>query len=205
MKIIKPFFFGITAALGALFLELLIGMFIGSPEDFADIFFSRITSILILSVLVEELLKLIFIYRSQLELKIYFQNNADEKEIGKSFFLNSFFVGAGFACMESFFIIFSLPSARDVFDLKLAISGILIIHAVTSSVMGYLLIKYSSSKFFAASIALLAAVLIHIIYNSLIIYSVQPLLIFAYLLFFVFVFSAMAFSVNVKGSKTGAF
>ncbi|OGI17306.1 MAG: hypothetical protein A2Z52_02865 [Candidatus Moranbacteria bacterium RBG_19FT_COMBO_42_6] len=201
MKFIRPFFFGITAALGALFLELLIGMLIGSPEELTDIFFNQLTLLLILSVLIEEILKLTFVYRSQLELKNYLQNETETIKIGREFFLNSFLVGIGFSCMESFFIFFSLSSVQEVFDLKLAILGIFLIHTFTSSLMGYLPIKFSSYKFYVVPPVLLIAMLIHLLYNSLIIYSVQPFFILAYLLVLALVFIAMALSLRIKTQK----
>src|SRR5659263_230637 len=107
--LIRPFFFGILAALGALFLELIIGMLVGSPQD-----------------------------------------------------LNTIFIGLGFSFIELAFIFFSLPSIKDALTLKLAISGILIIHTATSAIMGYLLAKYESAKYVVIPTILIAAVFIHL-------------------------------------------
>lgn len=201
MKITRSFFFGILAALGALFLELLIGMLIGSPQDLTDIFFNQITPLLILAVLTEEILKFIFVYRSFLELKVDFQNINNQGWINKEVFLNSLFIGIGFSFTELLFILFGLPSTQALLDLGLAVSGILIIHTFTASVMGYVLANYSSLRFSSIPIVLLATTVIHLFYNSLIIYSARPIFVLFYLLFFVLTFFAIFLKANLKKTK----
>lgn len=201
MKMIRPFFFGILAALGALFLELIIGMLAGSPQDLKNIFSDQITPLLVSAVLTEELLKFTFIYRRSWELKVYFQNSNDPARLEKVIFLNSLFIGLGFSFIELAFIFFSLPSIRDALDFKLAISGILIIHTATSAIMGYLLTKYESAKYVVIPTILIAAAFIHLFYNFLIIYSAQPFFVFLYLLLVVLIFAALALAVNLKNAK----
>lgn len=201
MKFIRPFFFGILAALGALFLELIIGMLVGSPQDLKNIFSDQITPLLASAVLTEELLKFTFIYRRSWELKVYFQDSNSSVGLEKVVFLNSIFIGLGFSFIELAFIFFSLPSIKDALTLKLAISGILIIHTATSAIMGYLLARYESAKYVVIPTILIAAVFIHLFYNSLIIYSARPFFVFLYLLSVILIFAALALAVNLKNAK----
>ncbi|HEX7586162.1 MAG TPA: hypothetical protein VF390_00825 [Patescibacteria group bacterium] len=197
----RSFFFGITAALGALFLEIFFGMIINSPQVLTDIFFNQVTPFLVLAVLTEEILKFTFIYKRRSELKIYFQNIGTQKVIKKEIFFNSFFIGIGFSFIELLFVFFSLPSLGDTLNLKMAILGILIIHTATSSIMGYLLAKYETVIFSLILMTLLITTTAHLFYNSLLIYSAQPFFILFYLIVFCLILVTMIFRLFLEDTK----
>jgi|GEM_PF-770641 len=198
MKILKPLFFGLIAALGALFLELFLATFFSTPQDLFGISSKQITFFLAVTVLIEELMKLAFIYRDWLDLKI---SSATLSESRKIIFFHSFFVGIGFSIIELLFIFFGLQSICDVSDFKLAISGILLIHTATSSIMGYLLARPAPLKFFTIPNALILAVTIHFFYNLLVVYSANPFFIFFYLLFLALIFSGLGLRVCFEKAK----
>lgn len=198
---IRSFFFGITAALGALFLELTIGIFFNNPQDLTGIFFKQITPFLLLTVLAEELLKFIFIYKRHSELKLHFQNIGHPQASTKEIFFNSFFIGVGFSFIELLFIFFSLTSFGGALNLKIALLGILIIHISTSSIMGCLLAKYEAISFSFILMTILIAAIAHLFYNSLLIYSVQPFFIILCLIVFCLILAITAFRLTFTDMK----
>lgn len=152
-KFIKPFLFGIIAALGALVLELIFYIIFPGRETQQD-YYNKITLFLFLVVAIEELLKVLIIYKSSEE----FSNEND-------IFISSFFVGAGFSLIELFLKDLDYESL-----LSLGNFNIMLVHILTAGLAGFFISKQPViKKSFLIKIWLLAS-LIHLSYNLLIIY-----------------------------------
>jgi RsiW-degrading membrane proteinase PrsW (M82 family) len=152
-KFIKPFFFGIIAALGALILELVFYIILPSQETQQD-YYSKITIFLFLVVAVEEALKVLMVYKNAQEFK-------DENDI----FISSFFVGAGFALAELFL---KDLGSKELFSI--GNMNIVLMHILTAGLVGYFLSKEQAiGRRFLVKIWLLAF-LVHLAYNLLVIY-----------------------------------
>ena len=198
MKFLRLFFFGIIAALSALFLELVIVTALGDSQEMLYTFFAQITPLLFAIVIVEEIFKFIFIYKSYSDLKSDFKKTTDTDAIIKKIFFSSIYIGLGFSFIEILVVSTSLSFDRNFSQFALPALGIMMVHIVTSATMGYLLAK---SKF-VDSILILKALLItasvHIFYNLLIIYSASPLYISLYLLSLISFFLIMFLKITPK-------
>lgn len=152
-KIIKSFLLGILAALGALFLELVFYLIFPSQETQQD-YYNKITLFLFLIVAIEELLKVLMIYKNSTEL-------SGENDI----FISSFFIGTGFALTE----LFLKESVRQSL-FSLGNLNIILVHILTAGLAGYFISKQPAPrKSFLVKIWLLAFSG-HLLYNLLIIY-----------------------------------
>jgi len=151
-KFIKPFFFGIIAALGALFLELILYLIF--PEQETQInYYNKITLFLFLVVAIEEAFKVLLVYKNS-------EDFSNENDI----FISSFFIGAGFALAELFL--------KDLGSKLFSIGNlnIFLLHILTAGLAGYLLSKQRSPrKSYLAKIWFLVF-LVHLSYNLLAIY-----------------------------------
>lgn len=152
-KFIKPFLFGIIAALGALILELVFYLIFPEQETRQD-YYSKITIFLFLVVAVEEALKILMVYKNSQELK-------KENDI----FVSSFFVGAGFALTELFLKDLESKELFSIGNLN-----IVLVHILTAGLAGYFLSKERTPKRNYLLKIWLLVFLIHLAYNLLVIY-----------------------------------
>ncbi|PJA87157.1 MAG: hypothetical protein CO141_00965 [Candidatus Moranbacteria bacterium CG_4_9_14_3_um_filter_42_9] len=180
MKLFKPLFFGIIASLGALFLELLLSLFLGSPEKLSSLFFSTLSPLLIAAILIEEFLKFIFIYKNFQQIEVWMKSSDEENNFKRATLLDSFLIGLGFSCLELFFILLNLPG-QSLHALGLTILGTAAIHILTAGVIGYLVVAARKMSLDWTAKTLLIAFSLHFIYNYLIIYDFQPGAILLYL------------------------
>lgn len=152
-KFIKPFLLGIIAALGALFLELILYLIFPEQETQQD-YYNKITVFLFFVVAIEELLKVLMIYKNSREL-------SGENDI----FISSFLVGVGFVLTELFL--------KDSTGQSFFSSGnlnIILVHLLTAGLVGYFISQRPNpQKKFLIKIWLLAF-FVHLLYNLLIIY-----------------------------------
>jgi hypothetical protein len=163
---IKLFFFGVIAAFGALLIE--IATSIPFPEQVAFLF-QEITLLLIVLIIIEELFKFVVIWKAS----VFFQNARD-------FFIGAYLIGLGFSLTEIVLAIFSAASGKNFPWLPLL--GIFIIHTATCIFWGYAIFKKKRSNKIAVASAFFTTVLLHLIYNSIIIYSMSSVFVLAYLL-----------------------
>ncbi len=152
---IKSFFLGILAAFGALVLEIMFSVIF--PQSATEL--NGITFFLILIVLIEELAKGIFIYKNSLEL-----------QTGREIFENALLVGIGFSFIETIFNFMS-PGAGSREIVLFGLAGALLVHLATSGIMGYYLAKNPAEKFSGFLKIIIPTFVIHLAYNSLLIYS----------------------------------
>lgn len=149
MSYIKPFFFGILAAISALVLEQAAFIFIGDRME-TEIAF-KISWILVVSAMIEEALKYLLLYKNSAELN-------GKKEI----IVSSFFLGLGFAMTE---ILLYLSGQNIVWQSAAwPLLGVLFVHLITSGYAGYLLAK-KQNVYVIAIRALIFNILLHLLYN----------------------------------------
>lgn len=156
MRQIESFLWGIIAALGALFVQLII--FIGFTTfafQSSQVSFSIISSLpqfIIAFAFIEETFKYIIISR---RVEIY--------SLERSFIINALFVGAGFAALEFLLLanIGALPERKILIELAT-------IHLGTSGLMGYLVAIKNPKKIGAFLYATILATIFHAGYNLLI-------------------------------------
>ncbi|HPN96879.1 MAG TPA: PrsW family glutamic-type intramembrane protease [Candidatus Moranbacteria bacterium] len=156
MAPIKSLFLGILAALFSLVAEVTFSIFL--KEGITPDFFSQLSKLLVISVLVEEIFKYAVIYKSFYAL-----------EKRKDIIINSLFLGLGFSAIE---IALNIINNQN-FDsfLFLLLAGIMFVHILTAGFSGYLLSK-KSGVYFTAIRATLVNVIVHFSYNLAIIYFV---------------------------------
>ncbi|EKE25570.1 MAG: hypothetical protein ACD_5C00114G0003 [uncultured bacterium] len=176
MKQIESFFWGIVAALGALFLQLII--FIGSSilfEGNKEISFDAISLIpafIISFAFIEEIFKYIVISKM-----------VESYSLHRSFIVNSLFIGLGFAFTE--FLL--LSSVGNLPDRKI-LAELATVHIGTSGLIGYLIAIKNPNKIKTFIWITFLATFFHAGYNSLITQRefVQNYMILALLAFLVF-------------------
>lgn len=200
MKIPRLFFFGVIAALSALFLELLLLSVMGSAQEMLYAFFTQVTPLLFAVVLLEEIFKFIFVYKSCSDLKSDHEETADPDAIVKKNFLASIYIGLGFSLVELLVVSLNLSLDRSFSQLVLPSLGIVVVHVVTSATMGYLLTISKSVNFVLIFKIFVVTISFHIFYNLLVIYSVNPLYIYLYLLFLILFILVMFFKITPKKS-----
>jgi len=173
MKIIQPFFFGILAAFGALFFQLAIRIIFIGDGSLPDNFYTQISWLLLAVILIEEIFKFLLINK--------YRQEAENK---KNFLLGSFLIGLGFSVVE-----ISLLFSSEILTgpaLYLGMLGVLCIHLATAGFVGIFLIQIDAASKKGGLVHLpsiiLFVFLIHLLYNSFLIYNAQPYLIIAYLL-----------------------
>ncbi|MFA5777048.1 MAG: PrsW family glutamic-type intramembrane protease [Parcubacteria group bacterium] len=157
MNILKSFFLGILGALGALVLEIIT---LSSPTSMltdTETISREITSFgyfFFLAIIIEEFLKYLLVY------KAIAKTNA-----GKNIVLNSLFFGFGFSMLEMFLIYWSCQNGSPL-DL-IGLSGIVIIHISTATLMGYFISKNTVNFISGLFFGFIPAFLIHSAYNIL--------------------------------------
>lgn len=156
MKQIESFFWGIVAALGALFLQLII--FIGSSiflEGKQEVSFETIALVpafIISFAFIEELFKYIIISKV-----------VESYSLHRSFIINSLLVGMGFAFTE--FLL--LSSVGNLPDRKI-LTELATVHIGTSGLIGYLVAIKNPKKISTLIWVTFAATFFHAGYNTLI-------------------------------------
>lgn len=198
MKLLRLFFFGVIAALSALFLELVLVSAMGNAQEMLYVFFVQVTPLLFAVVLMEEAFKFIFIYKSCSDLRSGFEETADLDAIPKKIFFASIYIGLGFSFVEILVVSFNFFLGRSFSQLVLPALGIIAVHIATSATMGYLLARSRSVNPVLILKIFAAAVFLHIFYNLLVIYSAGPLYISLYLLLLVSFFLFMFFKIAPK-------
>jgi len=164
---LKFFFYGILASLGALFLEMTISV---TSWDAISINIAsyQISWALILAVLIEESLKLLFINKYIQEIK----NNKINGSVilnSEKIFFGSILFGFGFSVLESFFFIYDPSITASASYLN--ILGVIMIHAATSGYIGYFLsFEWIAGLLVSIRIIMIAS-LFHFLYNLLVIYD----------------------------------
>ncbi len=155
-KFLRPFSFGILAAVFALFLELLLSFLpIETIENFSGSLVN-ILPFLVIIALIEESLKGIFIFKTYSVLK-------DKSDIIKS----SLAIGTGFFFLE-FIARQSYYSPFSFFKF----SGVFFVHLLTSFLAGNIVLKKQKNDLPVFFLALFLNLLIHAIYNiSIFIFS----------------------------------
>ena len=153
---------GIVTAFGALFLELLLFTFFNLKIDSSYTYANSLNLAIILSVLLEESVKIIFLF--QILKKI-----VPEKTPQKNIFLSALMAGLGFSFTEIFLNLFN-PQINRYFSWSDAL-GLLAVHTTTFAILGYILAKKIPSSFLKFICLLPIVFLFHLIYNSLVIYQ----------------------------------
>lgn len=156
MKYLESFFWGIVAALGALFLEFLVlGIyeinFPANKEITGGIFFASIPFIAIVS-LIEESFKYIVIAK---RIKLLFS--------GRPVIFASLFVGLSFSVFEIALAVGQINGGWT--NQWLYLAGIIILHVSTAGIIGYLVATSNIKKIPASAKTILAASVIHFIFN----------------------------------------
>lgn len=152
-QFIKPFLFGIIAALGALILELVFYLIFPEQQTQQN-YYNKITLFLFLVVAVEEALKVLMVYK-----------NSQESQNENDIFISSFFVGAGFALAELFL---KDLGSKELFSI--GNMNILLVHILTAGLAGYFLSKEPSPRRKYLIKIWLLVFLAHLSYNLLVIY-----------------------------------
>lgn len=181
-RLIGPLLFGIVASFGALFLELLLSLFLGDPDKLDGFFLNTLTPLLIAAVLIEEIFKFIFVYKNFQELKVQLKDYGEKNHLKKELIVNSLLIGLGFSGLELLFIFLNLPAGQSLRHLGLAVPGMVAIHILTAGFIGYFIAATGTVTLAFIAGALLAVFSVHLIYNSLIIYDFRPSVILSYLL-----------------------
>ena len=148
---LKYFSWGMLAAGAALIGEIFI-LTVSGKETLPDIFWLEIGWLLIAFILLEEVLKFVFIKKIILE------------ENGRA--VEAFFLGAGFAFLEIVLnLLKGLPEEQTQENI-FALSGIFIIHALTAATAGKMLAGFSQKISLSAQAKILSVVfLLHFLYN----------------------------------------
>ena len=156
MRQLESFFWGIIAALGALFIELLVFIGFSAYQNSAALLsFSQVFSLpqlVVVAACTEELFKYLIIYK-----------RIDLYSLEKSYIVNALFVGLGFAATE-FWLITSfgtLPPTQILGELA-------IIHLGTSGIIGYIIATKNPKRISTFLYAIFIATLFHSGYNLLI-------------------------------------
>lgn len=159
---------GIIAAAGALFAELAINSLSPEKNFVSDNFFDSLTLPLILFAAVEEMFKFLVIYKS-----------IGKIDSWRETFQKSLFIGLGFSLAEICLIY--LMNAQNQGSRFVALLGILIVHISTSLLLGYFSLKLMTGRKSILLIAFLCATILHLIYNTLVIYNIGPWTFLVYL------------------------
>ncbi len=159
MLFLRSLFLGIIAALMALILELIFSFLPGfSFESFSR----EISWFLAVFVLIEELLKISFIW------KIFSLDG--KKNSPLSFFFQAIFVGLGFALTEALLEIYGLlPQKSDLLGSFLPLLGAIAIHIGVSGFIGFLLVKAQTITFRIFSQVIIVTFSWHFLFNLFVI------------------------------------
>jgi RsiW-degrading membrane proteinase PrsW (M82 family) len=155
MKQIESLFLGIIAALGALFLELIVFFIFSGELDYGKGLFleeSLISSnyLIIATAFIEELFKYLIIVK-----------RLDYFSLGRGLIFNSLLLGLGFAAVESILIFTSTGSSipyRNLIEIS-------ILHIFTAGLAGYFVATRNPQKLATAFKAVSIATFLHLAYN----------------------------------------
>ena len=155
-KYLETFFLGMIAALGSLVAITAISVFFGSvfpnvPKETYGV----IMPFLLFAVIIEEGFKLLII-----------RKKISEGEGNRFFLGKAFFLGAGFALMETIFIVSGKPLIGK--DELIGIFGISTIHISTAIIIASAFASQKKHVFSKTAYAMLAAIATHATYNYLI-------------------------------------
>jgi hypothetical protein len=158
MKQIESFFWGIIAALGALgveFAALLGYSFFTEPYgNFSIQAYFSIPFVIIGIAFIEELFKYLIITK-RIELL----------SLERSFVVNSFLLGIGFAFTELFFI--QKYNSTGTWTIQ-SLAEIALLHGATGAFIGYRIAIKNHAKFRSTILTLVSATIMHGLYNMLI-------------------------------------
>jgi RsiW-degrading membrane proteinase PrsW (M82 family) len=174
MRVIRPTFLGIIAAIFTLILEIVFSFF--QELDF-NFLFETVSWASVLFIFIEEILKIFIIWKNYSDTK--------EKNSPQEILCESWLIGFGFSIVEIWLIFLSSLSPINFSD-SFSLLGIALVHIGTSGFIGFLLIKKPSLKNFRTlALLLLIPIAFHFFYNFLIIYSFNfwPILLFLLLFF----------------------
>lgn len=153
MKLFQSFFLGILGALGALVLEIIFLPFSLNTEIISE----EVTSLnyfFFLAILIEEFLKYIIILKT-----------ISRFSKSTNIILNSIIFGFGFSVLEITSIYWNYRNG-GFFD-PLALLGIILLHASTAAIIGYVIFKSTQKKILGSILGLFLAFAIHSAYNLL--------------------------------------
>lgn len=193
MNNLQSFSLGILAAIGALFLEVLLLnfseplSFIGKEKVAKE--FISLDFFFFSAILIEELLKYFLISKFL------------SKE--KNFVFSSFFLGLGFSLFELILIYWNYKIGIE-FEIS-GIIGVILIHIATSVIIAYSIWKNIGKKLLAFLEGFIPAIIIHSLYNiaSVVETGYQNKIIFALLIFIAFLTSFLLIKSTVsKDLKT---
>lgn len=157
MKYIKPFFYGILAAFGALVLETIFGILTFNNGDTNQKIFAISILMIFLAAVTEETLKYIFIRKTYSEIE-------DKTKI-ISF---SVILGLGFSSVE---LLSNLLKNNSLDNLGNAYFwGVLLLHLATSAFFGLMFLKLKRNGAGFTAIVLSLAIIIHLSYNLSVLY-----------------------------------
>lgn len=177
MHLVQFFLVGILSALGALFLELLLGVFL-SPASFDALTIpDHVNFLLVSAVLIEEGVKYTTL-RTRLQALPPPKKNV----------LSSFAFGAGFGFTETVLIFFTAPAL-----LYSSLVGTFTLHVLTVG-WAYLFFRlsHSTTSWFIPALAFAIMASIHMGYNSLIVYNFSIETLWAYLAFWSMAFLVLS-------------
>jgi hypothetical protein len=161
MNFIIPLIYGFLAASASLLLESFFVLMLYPEKNLSGTFFSPISfnSLLavVLAVSIEEFFKLIFIR------KIY----SDLKTQGE-IILSALFLGIGFSSIELLMYLFQGNFWFNIFNWYLW--GVVFIHTLTSIIIGFLLCKKNSGKYWFLAAIFATSFALHLTYNLLVLF-----------------------------------
>jgi hypothetical protein len=154
------------SAFAALFLELAAkDIFFAENDMSLNEIISRLSPLIIIAIIIEESLKILFILPIVREI-------ADRRKI----FLMSFLIGLGFASVEIAFNISDIDF--QVKPIYLELLGLILLHALTAGFAGFGLAKSRSLNIIKLLGILFITSLLHLIYNTAVIYENEEFLFF---------------------------
>jgi len=160
MRFIKPILLGVIAAGGALVFELAISLFSSDINLQKNMISGTFSPFLILTAAVEEFFKFLVIYKSFAD----FKNP-------KNIFYSSLLLGLGFSLAELAVInAFEISSGVNLY---LGITGIILIHTLTSGTIGWFIAKIKKAAFPLLVATIFPAILMHLFYNTAVIFEIS--------------------------------
>ena len=173
MEKFRMFFIGMITALGALVFELLFFILFPAILKSDSKIFLILTYPIIISVLLEEFLKLAVVFKIS-------KNNSARGNI----FLNYFFMGIGFSSVE---IIFNLEKySRYFMPILPALIGLFLIHTTTLLIFGSYFSRVQKPIFLKSFLIFSAAAIIHLLFNLAVLREINYWPINAGLIAFIF-------------------
>ena len=155
MRQIESIFWGIIAAAGALFMQLVVFLTISTyqeqNQDFSFENFLIMPSFIVIAAAIEEIFKYIIILKC-----------VDLYSLEKSYLVNSWLVGLGFFLVEFAMINQNYPTASNERLLEIAI-----LHIGTAGLIGFTIATRNPKKIWTAIVAIFTATIPHLVYNLL--------------------------------------